>query len=164
MKDLIATRLTGSQEYITKEGLNHSSASIVPAGVVIMATRMALVKAVVANCNVAINQDLKAIAPSAKIVSSYLLYWLLYHAKQIEALGTGSTVKGIQIETVKSLKMRIPNSVAEQKKIVSVLFAADQKTETLQTKLTHLKQEKKALMQQLLTGKRRVKVDTKEAE
>ena len=46
----------------------------------------------------------------------------------------------------------------EQKKIANVLFLADQEIETLQKKLDCLKQEKKALMQQLLTGKKRVKV------
>lgn len=47
----------------------------------------------------------------------------------------------------------------EQQKIASVLAAADREIETWQKKLGHLQQEKKALMQQLLTGKRRVKVD-----
>lgn len=47
----------------------------------------------------------------------------------------------------------------EQQKIASVLTAADKEIEVLQAKLAHFKQEKKALMQQLLTGKRRVKID-----
>ncbi|MEZ9136118.1 restriction endonuclease subunit S [Vibrio sp. F13] len=50
----------------------------------------------------------------------------------------------------------------EQKKIASVLIAADKEIRVLETKLAHFKQEKKALMQQLLTGKRRVKVDDME--
>jgi len=55
-------------------------------------------------------------------------------------------------------KIKIPSSIEEQNKIVSVLSSADQEIETLQKKLDCLKQEKKALMQQLLTGKKRVKV------
>lgn len=47
----------------------------------------------------------------------------------------------------------------EQQKIASVLTAADKEIEVLVAKLAHFTQEKKALMQQLLTGKRRVKVD-----
>ncbi|HHC7268965.1 TPA: restriction endonuclease subunit S [Vibrio parahaemolyticus] len=50
-------------------------------------------------------------------------------------------------------------ALKEQQKIASVLTAADKEIEVLQAKLAHFKQEKKALMQQLLTGKRRVKVD-----
>ncbi len=45
----------------------------------------------------------------------------------------------------------------EQQKIASVLSTADKEIELLEAKLAHLKQEKKALMQQLLTGKRRIK-------
>lgn len=56
-------------------------------------------------------------------------------------------------------KIFIPKSIDEQKKIAQVLTAADSEIETLQQKLACLKQEKKALMQQLLTGKLRVKVD-----
>ena len=46
----------------------------------------------------------------------------------------------------------------EQQKIAVVLSNADQEITALQQKLNALKQEKKALMQQLLTGKRRVKI------
>ncbi|MBT0008672.1 restriction endonuclease subunit S [Vibrio alginolyticus] len=50
----------------------------------------------------------------------------------------------------------------EQKKISSVLSCADKEVDILEAKLSHFKQEKKALMQQLLTGKRRVKVEEME--
>ncbi len=53
-------------------------------------------------------------------------------------------------------------SPPEQQKIASVLSNADKEIELLEQQLTDLKQEKKALMQQLLTGKRRVKIDEKE--
>ena len=53
--------------------------------------------------------------------------------------------------------MKIPD-LEEQQKIAAVLSSADQETSALQQKLDALKQEKKALMQQLLTGKRRVNV------
>ncbi|UQV21731.1 restriction endonuclease subunit S [Vibrio sp. J383] len=55
-------------------------------------------------------------------------------------------------------------SLDEQKKIASVLSCVDKEVDILEAKLSHIKQEKKALMQQLLTGKRRVKVaETEEA-
>ena len=46
----------------------------------------------------------------------------------------------------------------EQKKISAVISASLQEIKLLETKLDYLQQEKKALMQQLLTGKRRVKI------
>ena len=60
-----------------------------------------------------------------------------------------------------ALSMAVPK-INEQQKIASVLTNADQEIELLEQQLADLKQEKKALMQQLLTGKRRVKVDDKE--
>ena len=46
--------------------------------------------------------------------------------------------------------------LSEQQAIANVLTTADQEIDALQKRLDHLKLEKKALMQQLLTGKRRV--------
>lgn len=72
--------------------------------------------------------------------------------------GRGSVRVRIYLKDLAPLKIKIP-PLSEQRKIAKVLSGADQAIETLVKKLTHLKQEKKALMQQLLTGKRRVKVD-----
>ncbi|WP_274851983.1 restriction endonuclease subunit S [Serratia marcescens] len=57
-----------------------------------------------------------------------------------------------------SLIISLP-PIEEQKKIARALTNAECETATLKLKLHHLKQEKKALMQQLLTGKRRVKTE-----
>ncbi|KIQ80940.1 restriction endonuclease subunit S [Aeromonas sp. L_1B5_3] len=59
------------------------------------------------------------------------------------------------ISIFSNLVIPVP-SKEEQERIASVLSAADQEIQTLQSQLDALKQEKKALMQQLLTGKRRV--------
>ena len=156
VKDLISTRIDGAQEFINERGLLESSSNLVPAGTVILSTRMAVGKTVIASCDVAINQDLKAISSSEKVCSEYLFYWFLYHSCSIEKMGTGSTVKGVQIDAIKALIMSIPAKIEEQQKIALVLTEADQEIAILQRKLDCLKQEKKALMQALLTGKRRV--------
>jgi type I restriction enzyme S subunit len=54
-------------------------------------------------------------------------------------------------------KVPVP-TFKEQEKIADLLHAATAEIKGLQGQLEYLKQEKKALMQQLLTGKRRVKV------
>ncbi|HIF9164330.1 TPA: restriction endonuclease subunit S [Photobacterium damselae] len=73
------------------------------------------------------------------------------------AKSTGSTRRRIGLTDLKNIKFRVPELI-EQQKIASVLTAADNEVELLEAKLAHLKQEKKALMQQLLTGKRRVNI------
>ena len=49
-------------------------------------------------------------------------------------------------------------SFEEQTKIVSILQIADKEIELLQKKLNYLKEQKKGLMQVLLTGKKRLKI------
>lgn len=71
--------------------------------------------------------------------------------------------KQISYEDFSFLKLPYPE-IEEQQKIAAVLSAADAEISTLEKKLACLKDEKKALMQQLLTGKRRVKVDEAVAE
>ena len=69
--------------------------------------------------------------------------------------------KRLNPKTFFKVKIVCP-TLEEQQKIAAVLSAADKEIETLKKQLDQLKQEKKALMQQLLTGKRRVKIDDKE--
>ena len=80
----------------------------------------------------------------------------------ISALCGGSTRSRVSRTNLAKMKILLP-PLTEQRKITAVLTAADKEIELLETKLARLKDEKKALMQQLLTGKRRVKIDDAEA-
>lgn len=72
-------------------------------------------------------------------------------------LATGATRFGLSIGGINKAYFRIPD-LPEQQNIASILSTADKEIEILEQKLGCLRQ-KKALMQLLLTGKRRVKVD-----
>ena len=74
-------------------------------------------------------------------------------------LRVGSGLPNIQISSLHKFKVFIPTDLAEQKAIAEILSKADEEIELLNKKLDVFKQEKKALMQQLLTGKIRVKVN-----
>ncbi|HCG5282829.1 TPA: restriction endonuclease subunit S [Vibrio parahaemolyticus] len=73
----------------------------------------------------------------------------------VDAVKTVTAIPHISAKDIKHFMVTLP-SVEEQQKIASVLTVADKEIEVLEAKLAHFKQEKKALMQQLLTGKRRV--------
>jgi len=83
-------------------------------------------------------------------------YYLLCHT-DIPNLGYSRHMREL-----KEKDFKVPVDMIEQQKIAAVLSTADQEISALKQKLDALKQEKKALMQQLLTGKRRVKIDNKE--
>ena len=83
-----------------------------------------------------------------------------YHVrKEVKKITSGTSQLMITGKDVKRLSVYIPVNPSEQQAIANVLTTADQEIDALQKRLGHLKQEKKALMQQLLTGKRRVQVD-----
>ncbi|SBS63560.1 restriction endonuclease subunit S [Vibrio atlanticus] len=101
-----------------------------------------------------------SVLTSKKQVSADYVYQYIFGAHitgQIDSLVVGSNYPAINSSDVGGLKVYCP-TYNEQQKIASVLTAADKEIELLEEKLAHLKQEKKALMQQLLTGKRRVKI------
>ncbi len=78
------------------------------------------------------------------------------------SVASGATRFGLTIGAINGALFKIP-SLPEQQKIAEVLSAADREIELLREKLAYLQEEKKGLMQVLLTGKRRVVVDEEEA-
>lgn len=82
----------------------------------------------------------------------------LVHIFYRHSQGMVSDTWNLKYAHFSKIKWLIPD-IFEQQAIASVLSIADQEIEALQQKITYLKQEKTALMQQLLTGKRRVKVE-----
>lgn len=95
---------------------------------------------------------------TSKILEPKLGYYLLSNT-DIPNLGYSRHMREL-----KEKDFRLPLDIKEQQKIAAVLSAADAEISTLEKKLACLRDEKKALMQQLLTGKRRVKVDEAVAE
>jgi type I restriction enzyme S subunit len=83
-------------------------------------------------------------------------YWRHF----VNRAGGGSVRVRIYFSDLGSLKLNLP-PVEEQKAIAEVLNAQDSEIELLSRRLDALKRQKKGLMQQLLTGKVRVNVDTK---
>ncbi|OWY08399.1 hypothetical protein B6V74_14760 [Thioclava sp. F42-5] len=78
--------------------------------------------------------------------------------RQAYRLGDGSGQRYvISQNNFRQMLVRVPG-LAEQKKIGAVLKAASDEVERLEKGIEKLRTEKKALMQQLLTGKRRVRV------
>lgn len=93
--------------------------------------------------------------------SANIVFWgyiLQNQQDKIYRLQTGGAQPHIYSSDIKSLI--VPElDMAEQKAIAEILSKADEEIELLNKKLEAFKQEKKALMQQLLTGKIRVKVN-----
>jgi len=86
----------------------------------------------------------------------------LVHLFYRHSQGLVSDTWNLKYNYFKKIQWKFPD-LAEQQAIANVLKTADGVIETLESKIAILKQEKKALMQQLLTGKVRVKLDKSKA-
>lgn len=92
--------------------------------------------------------------------SLFLSYLINSHRvnKSLRRKANGTAQLGLGKSDVLKQPVTIPQNIAEQQKIAALFAIADRDIETFQQKVNCLKREKEALMQQLLTGKSRVKV------
>ncbi|PNC30367.1 hypothetical protein CXU17_05815 [Akkermansia muciniphila] len=156
VKDLSSFNFNSTQEYITEEGLRESSSTLIPAGTIILATRMLIGKPVIYNCSVAINQDLKALFLIKDYDKYYLLYYLNMKSNELIAASSGSTVLGLSIQDLKTINLISPSLLSEQQAIARVLSDMDDELETLEAELEKLNHMKRGMMQELLTGRIRL--------
>ena len=90
-------------------------------------------------------------------INNLFIYQLFKNnEKYIMSLRVGSGLPNIQIKDLGNIKFMIP-TYQEQTAIAEVLTAADREIELAKEKLECLRRQKRGLMQQLLTGKKRVK-------
>jgi len=104
---------------------------------------------------------LAIVRPNKSAVSGAFLNYLFSMPKTryyFFTLATGATRFGLSIGGINKAQFSLP-TVDEQQKIAALLSTSDKEITVLEQKLSYLKQEKKALMQQLLTGRHRVKTE-----
>lgn len=96
--------------------------------------------------------------PNAGIFAPYFLGYYInseaYHGKLLPLI-QGIKVCSIGKLAIQNTTIAIP-SIDEQNAIASILIQADKKIELANKKLTRLQEQKKGLMQVLLTGKKRI--------
>jgi len=102
------------------------------------------------------------VAKEAKILNMEYFQWYskmayFYHQTYISSYGVHIEKMTFDFDTFLQLEMNLP-SFEEQNAIIQVLQVADKEVQLLKSKLKKMKEQKKGLMQVLLTGKKRLKV------
>ncbi|QBJ61826.1 restriction endonuclease subunit S [Pseudoalteromonas sp. DL-6] len=146
---------------VSMDGIKNSSAKLLPKGTLLVCTRATIGAMAIASHEMSTNQGFKNIVPNEKTNIEFVYYLLNFYKHKLISKASGSTFLELSKSAFEGMHFHIPD-YQEQKKIAAVLLNADREIDVLQQQLTDLKQEKKALMQQLLTGKRRVKINNKE--
>lgn len=155
VKDMKSLKPSDAEEHISESGVANSATNLIPANTLTVATRIALGRAIRPTVDFAINQDLKALIVGQGVSADFLLYWVGANERVIQDLGSGTTVSGIRLEALHSLKLRLPPS-AEQTRIVAkleeLLSDLDAGVAELKAAQKKLQQYRKSLLNAAVEG------------
>lgn len=141
-----------TERAITNEGLNNSSAKLLPANSIILSTRAPIGHVAINSVAMAFNQGCRGLIPNENLMTEFLYYFLILSKKLLNDLGRGTTFKELPTKALADISIPL-YSLAEQKKIVIKLnkaFAETKKIEDIyekqieelySLKLAFLKQE-----------------------
>jgi type I restriction enzyme S subunit len=143
---------------ISELGIQNSSAVIHPPGTVVLSRDAGIGKSGIITKKMAVSQHFIAWQCSDRLHNHFLYYVLQFWKPKFEAIAMGSTIKTIGLPFFKKLHVPVP-PISEQKTIAGTLQSIDLKIFSIERKLNATMAVKKALMQDLLTGKVRVNVE-----
>lgn len=155
------------QGRITEVGMDSSSTHFIPAECVLIGlagqgkTRGTAAFNTFPLCT---NQSIAAIYPNPnKFDSKFLYYKMDTQYDQLRELSSGDGGRGgLNKKLILDYEVVIPQSIDEQAAIATILTEMDYEIENLEMKLTKYRQVKQGMMQQLLTGKIRLKNDVED--
>ncbi|MBQ9876035.1 MAG: restriction endonuclease subunit S [Campylobacter sp.] len=148
-------------EKIIPEGLKHSR--LVEVGDLILSNSMSFGRPYIMKTTGCIHDGWAALRNQKKIIDENFAYYVLISKQvyiQFQKLATGSTVKNLNIDRIKSVSIPLP-PLSEQKQIVSEIekrFAKADKIENLINKsLKHAEIFKQCILKQAFSGNLKVK-------
>lgn len=106
------------KKYISKLGLEKSSAKILPVGSVLFSSRAPIGYIAINSKEVCTNQGFKSVAPFKLEINEYIYYYLKFYTEEIIKIATGTTFKEVSGGTVSKLVCPLP-PLEEQKRIVA---------------------------------------------
>lgn len=137
---------------ITQEGLDNSSAKILPKGALILTTRATLGACCINDSDrkICTNQGFQSLLCNDKILSEYMYYVVTSEQfqKDLQKNASGSTFLEISPKNLKKISVPVP-CLAEQKRIAEFLSSLDEKIVFERKRLSVLKRQKQAFMQQM---------------
>ena len=157
IKDITSANnfLYDSEKKITKKGLENSSAKMFPINTILYAMYASIGECIISKVECTTSQAILGIECSEKIDFMFLYYLLVSYKNNAKRMRQTGTQPNLNKQIVSDFEFNIP-SLEEQKKIAGLLSVIDEEIENLKKQLELRKQQKKGLMQRLLTGEVRI--------
>lgn len=151
--------ISKSETFITQEAVRKNSIKLLPVGTVLIAmigqgqTRG---RAALLNLEAWVNQNFAYIIPNATVSSMFLFSTLEFRYERIRYEGDrGGNQGSLNGDMVKNIKIPLP-PLPQQRKIAAILSTWDEAIQTADQLLKAKQERKRGLMQQLLSGKKRL--------
>ena len=116
--------------FISKLGLESSSAKLLPKGTVLLTSRAPVGYLAIAQNNISTNQGFRSLIVKKQYDNIFIYYLLKNNINYLKSQATGTTFGELSGSTLNSLEFLFP-PLPEQKAIASVLSSLDDKIELL---------------------------------
>lgn len=146
--------ISNSERFLSESGLKKGR--FIPKGSLLVTCIASIGKNAILKADGSCNQQINAILPSCNHSNEFLYYYLCFKKSYLEKLSGKSATPILNKKTFSNISFEIPK-LEEQKAISKILSTIDEEIELQKKELEYLKEQKKGLMQLLLTGKVRVK-------
>jgi len=143
------------RNFVDEKAIQEAGSKIIPAGCVVIACVGELGLTAITKRDVVINQQLHAFVCPDYLNNEYLAYWLETQKPYMESVASKTTIPYMNKANCESIPVAYP-SLDEQTKIARILSSWDKSIEYIKNLIENSKAQKKALMQQLLTGNQRL--------
>jgi type I restriction enzyme S subunit len=151
--DITATKgkyLSVSKDQITKSGLMACSASLLPAGSILMTSRATLGEAKISRVAACTNQGFKSLVANAGVSNEFLYYQIQRTKQQYARFGSGSTFLEVGKKDTDAFPVMIPDE-ANQIRIAELLSLLDIQIEETEKLIAKQERVRAGLMQDLFT-------------
>ncbi|MES9947680.1 MAG: restriction endonuclease subunit S [Candidatus Thiodiazotropha sp.] len=151
--------ITDTEEKITKDGLEQSSAKLFPAGTLIMAMYgqgITRGKVAMLGIEASTNQACVAFFPSQEVDSRFLFFFFENSYEGIRSFAHGANQKNLSSEIIKTFPVSYPKDKEEQKEITDTLDELDNKIRIHQKKKEVYQDLFCTLLHELMTAKTRI--------
>ena len=113
---------------LSQQGLDSSSARLLPPGSVLLSTRAPIGYVALAKNAISTNQGFRSLVMRDGFSAEYMYYWLLTNTEELERHASGSTFRELSGSSLKTIRLKLP-PLDEQRRIVGILGALDDKIE-----------------------------------
>ena len=134
---------------ITEQGLRRSSACLLATDTVILSTRAPVGYVAIAKSPLATNQGCKNLQCKDGVAHPLYVYYLLKNSTSIlESHATGSTYKELSASRLKNITFSLPENIADQIAIASILSSYDDLIENNQRRIRLLEQAARSIYEE----------------